>query len=60
MWNFTYFDTHSVGIKVYEIAYLIFFEDFEFKPILKLPAEVSDAFSFYEVFCEQHHPKSVP
>ena len=33
---------------------------FWIKPIPKFSADSANAFSFYEVFCEQHHLQSVP
>ena len=35
-------------------------EDFRTKPIPKFSVDPANAFSFYEVFCEQHHLQSVP
>ena len=33
---------------------------FKIKPIPKFSADSANAFSFYEVFCEQHHLQSAP
>ena len=33
---------------------------FKIKPIPKISADSANAFSFYEVFCEQHHLQSAP
>ena len=33
---------------------------FKYKPVSKFSADSTNAFSFYEVFCEQHHLQSVP
>ena len=35
-------------------------EDFKIRLIPKISADCVNAFSFYEVFCEQHHLQSVP